>query len=223
MHTIAISIVALAMVQGAGQQVAPPEVGEPPAVREEGQGIPAIPATPAPAGEILWARAFEVEEPWTSDFRADHPTIRHGFIVVLKTDAAMAFPRQVACPVLMAGEMPCEVIDPVAGSEYVVALAVVPNAAEAWDPEPDFTTLDLCWCAPALPEQVTPESAAKSFSNARTAGVIAAWQRSRGVDPLAPLRSVAADPTSIRPMLAAADREAVVRAALAGRESILAR
>ncbi len=227
-HAIAISIVALAMVQDAGQQVAPP------AVHEEGQGIPAMPATPAPAGEILWARAFEVDEPWASDFRADHPMIQRGFILVLKADAALAFPRQVACPVLMAGDMPCEVIEPVAGSEYVVAIAASLDTAgtdpaqRARSDSEVFAALELYWAAPMLPEQMTVDVAVAACDVARTSGVATAWRGGEpgeadkpglDVDPLA--RELAGMPTPGQ-CITVQDRAAIVAIAVAARAALLA-
>ncbi len=238
MHTIAISIVALAVLPmpDAAEQVVAAGQNAEAAAHEEGSGIPAIPTTPAAAGEVLWARAFEVGEPWASDFRSDHPTVQRGFIIVLKADAALAFPRQVACPVLMAGDMPCEVIEPVAGSDFVAVIVPRLEATRAEDLETDstttgstrtdaqaFTSLDLYWATPMLPEQMTAKMGADALQEARAKGVSDMWRAgepSRATDPLERDLAGAAVPGQ---RLGVADRAAIVAIAIAARDAVLAR
>lgn len=182
--------------------------------------LPALPATPAPAGDVLFAQPFEVDAAWDSDFRADHPSVSRGFVVVLRADAALAFPRQVACPVLTAGEMPCEVIDPVQGSEIVVAIVpVLGNADLALDSNA-FSALSLFWADPALPEQVTAASAREALAGARRAGVAEAWSM-LGVAEREARAAKARE--FLAPAMQVKDREALVALARRARESVLAR
>ncbi|MDA1007860.1 MAG: hypothetical protein O2800_02495 [Planctomycetota bacterium] len=183
-------------------------LASPSAMAQGQQGIPPIPATPARVGEIVWARPFTVEVPWASDWRADHPTTSCGWIVVLRAESGMCFPRQVASPVLMANDMPVEVIEPVQGGTLVVAIVRAdPNAQSL--PNVALSSITLWWSAPALPEQITAAAAQESWNAASQGGM-------KPVDERAATKALDAGAKGVGP-LQAKDRQELSDAALAAR------
>src|SRR5262245_27654193 len=66
--------------------------------------IPPIPATPAAVKNILYARQFKLEQGYEFEWRADHPKVTAGWLVVLEVDPDLVYPRNVAEPVLYVGK-----------------------------------------------------------------------------------------------------------------------
>ena len=67
---------------------------------------PALPATPAPVQELVYARSFTLEEGYQHTWRADKFQVTSGYLLVLKVDTDYVFPRQTEEPVLFVGNRP---------------------------------------------------------------------------------------------------------------------
>jgi len=143
---------------------------------------PALPTTPAAVAELLLAQPFRLDEPSVHLWRAERPEFRTGYLLVLKVDPALVFPRQTAEPVLYVGNQTAERINFGHHSGHVVAL--VPAVLD--DPEhPDALDLSeaLVWFGtPELPEQVD----ASTIQQERALAV------SRGVKPISMAQAAAA-------------------------------
>ena len=64
---------------------------------------PQLPATPAPVQDIVFAQPFTLDRGEVSNWRAERPEITSGYILVLKVDPDLVYPRQTAEPVLYVG------------------------------------------------------------------------------------------------------------------------
>jgi hypothetical protein len=132
---------------------------------------PAIPPTPAPVLELVSARTFTLEAGYTHLWRSERPQADSGYLLVLRVDPALVYPRQVAEPVLYVGQQTAERIN--IGYESGHVVAIVPAVLD--DPEhADF--IDLCkapiWFGtPELPERVGAKRIARERLRAERSGI----------------------------------------------------
>jgi len=127
-----------------------------PATRREWTGGNAIldEAAPTPVIDILFARAFELDEPYVNDWRFERPLVSSGWLLVLAVDPALVTPRQTLEPVLYVGDQAAERVNQGAGSGRLVVL--VPRTAGERESSGgiDVARTRAWFGAPALPEQV---------------------------------------------------------------------
>lgn len=103
--------------------------------------------------EILEARAFQLDEPYTHWWRKEHPEVQAGLILVLRADPELVRARQSAVPVLYVGNETAERCNHGDGGGNLVVL--VPAAADAQGlVDLDLATTPIFFGAPALPERV---------------------------------------------------------------------
>ena len=74
---------------------------------------------------LVYARAFELSEPYTYAWTADQAEITSGHLLVFEVDPAMAQPRQVESPVLYLGRTPAEILN--VGVESGNMIVLVPG------------------------------------------------------------------------------------------------
>lgn len=130
-----------------------------------GAGLPPVPATPAGVDELVYARAFTLAESYEYEWCKEKPRVTEGYLLVLKVDPDLVYPRQTAEPVLYVGPRPAERINVGHPSGHVVAL--VPGPVEKLD-----LSKALMWFGtPQLPESVDLKTAQKEHARARQVGI----------------------------------------------------
>jgi len=131
---------------------------------------PAIPPTPAPVRDVLFVQPFDLATPAPHLWRAEQPTMRSGYLLVLEVDHALVFPRQMAEPVLYVGHQTAERVN--VGYESGHVVAIVPAVI---DPEhADYLDLskELIWFgSPELPERVDEGRIGTEHEAATAAGI----------------------------------------------------
>ncbi|MFG0319522.1 MAG: hypothetical protein ACF8XB_19785 [Planctomycetota bacterium JB042] len=123
------------------------------------------PAAEQPEIELVSARRFALDTPYTHWWRAEQPRFDGGWLVVLRVDHELVRPRQTAEPVLVVGDETAERLNVGLGSGRVVAL--VPG-------DVDLAASPIFFAPPALPEELT-EADVRARRDEAVAG---------GVDPI---------------------------------------
>jgi len=83
---------------------------------------PEVPPTPAAVDELVYARAFRLDQPYKYRWRAEAPSVDSGHLIVIRVDPALVQPRQQAEPVLYVGNQTAMRLNAGVVSGYVVAL-----------------------------------------------------------------------------------------------------
>lgn len=128
--------------------------------------MPPIPETPAAIQELILVRPFFLDRPGAHTWRSDAPSYSSGYLLVIKVDPALVFPRQTPEPILYVGDQPARRVNQGFRSGFVVVIApaVLQDGAPV---EPE-----LIWFGePGLPERVTPETLAGKRRRAEQAGI----------------------------------------------------
>jgi len=123
---------------------------------------PAIPETPAAVHTLVYAQPFSLEEGYRFDWRAEHPTVVEGYILVLKVDPDLVYPRQMPEPVLYVGDQTVERVNIGHKSGHVIA--ILPEKI-------DLATAPIWFGTPDLPERVDAEIIAAERARAEAAGI----------------------------------------------------
>lgn len=131
---------------------------------------PPVPATPLAVAEVLSIRPFVLERGYEHLFSADRPLVDAGFLVVLRVAPDAVYPRQVAAPILMAGERTLEPLNVGYPSGVVVAILPAPRGPKG-EPAIDWSTTAFHIAAPGLPEAVDARAAAERSAAAAKAGI----------------------------------------------------
>ncbi len=135
------------------------------------QGLRALPANPTAAEiDLLDAVPFVLDEPFVHTWRADQPSYRAGYLVVLRTDPDLTTPRQSAEPVLYVGEQTAERCN--AGTEAgtlvcVVPAELLPDGSIDLDP----TTAPIWFGAAELPERLDANAILTAHRTALSQGI----------------------------------------------------
>lgn len=119
---------------------------------------PAIPATPAAALEVIAIRPFVLDASYVHEWRKERPAVDAGFILVLRFDADLLYPRQVAAPILMVGEQTIETVNVGYPAGVIVGLLPAPRGKDG-TPQVDFMSQPIQASAPGLPEAVDAAAA----------------------------------------------------------------
>jgi hypothetical protein len=131
---------------------------------------PAIPPTPAPVLDVVSIQPFQLETPAVHLWRAEKPTMRSGYLVVLKVDPALVYPRQSAEPVLYVGRQTAERVN--VGYESGHVVAIVPAVIDPRHPDYVDLSKQLFWFGtPELPERVDARRIAAEHQAAVEAGI----------------------------------------------------
>lgn len=125
---------------------------------------PPLPSGPVPVQELVYARAFDLDQGFAYDWRQERPLVRRGTLLVVQVDPDLAYPRQTAEPVLYVGTQTAMRLNVGYPSGYLVAL--VPG-----DMELDAEATRIWFGAPALPESVTQATIAAQHARAVAAGI----------------------------------------------------
>lgn len=123
---------------------------------------PELPATPLAAGDLLYARQFTLAEGFTFRYSAEKPVVNSGWILILETDPAIAYPRQSAMPMLYVGEKTASYAPK--GYPSGTVIAMVPG-------DVDLFNAPIWFGTPELPERVDAEIVSREARLARANGI----------------------------------------------------
>jgi hypothetical protein len=163
-------------------------IGRVTATRTAQEPSPAPPADlPSGALELLAAHAFVVDEPFVHEWRAEKPLVSAGYLLVLRTDPALARTRETYEPVLYVGAETAERCNlPVLGDVLVV---LVPAPLDATGRVAlDLDRAPIWFGSLELPERVDSGRIARELAAARARGIGPARK-----DPQAELRTAAGE------------------------------
>jgi hypothetical protein len=126
---------------------------------------PPLPPTPAPIQEVVYARPFTLAQGYEFTWRKEKPTVTEGYLLVLKVDPALVYPRQTAEPVLYVGDTTAERVNVGYTSGHL--LVIVPGKRADFD-----LKKTLIWFGtPELPERCTAKTIAEERAKAEKAGI----------------------------------------------------
>lgn len=129
---------------------------------------PQTPATPAAVQDIVFAQPFTLEQGEVSTWRAERPVVDSGYIIVLKVNPDLVYPRQSAEPVLYVGDTTAERLNVGYRSGYVVAVV---GADVTGDKAMDLSKVKIWFGTPELPERVDANRIAQESALADAAGI----------------------------------------------------
>ncbi len=139
-----------ALILGAGSALAEPPVGVNP---NEINQTPALPHTPAAVKGLRYARPFTLEQGYEFEWRAERPTVKAGWLLVLEVESALVFPRQTAEPILYVGKTTGERVN--VGYESGRIVVIVPSDLnDQGEVALDLSEAMMWFGTPGLPEQV---------------------------------------------------------------------
>ena len=131
------------------------------------EAFPPLPATPGGGFELVEAHAFSLAQPYVTEWRADHPTVASGWLLVLRTEPTRLVPRQSAEPVLYVGEQVAERVNPGGPSGHVVVVVPAPLVGDG----ADLSVAPIFLGTPELPERVDAAVARAELATARARGI----------------------------------------------------
>ena len=165
-HSILLSIAALAGLALASGAF----TGRGLVLIEEDSVPPALPSDAVGVREVISARPYVLEVPYTHRWRAEAPKTAAGYLLVLDVAGPFTTPRGTLESVLYVGDQTAERINWGTGSGRVVAL--VPSAVdESGAPALDLDAALMFYGTPALPEEVDAAQIAEELEGAVAAGV----------------------------------------------------
>lgn len=107
-----------------------------------------LPATPAPVLDIVEIQPFRLKTAYRNDWMQSRPLVSTGLLVVLRVDPQYVVPRNVAEPVLYAGDRTVQRLSQGDRSGYVIG--IIPG-------EINLAAAPIWFGRPQLPERVTPQ------------------------------------------------------------------
>lgn len=129
---------------------------------------PQVPATPAAVQDIVFAQPFTLETGEVSTWRAERPMVESGYILVLKVNPDLVYPRQSAEPVLYVGDTTAERMNVGYRSGFVVAVV---GADITGEKAMDLSKVKIWFGTPELPERVNANRIAQESALADAAGI----------------------------------------------------
>ena len=135
------------------------------------------PPTPVAADELVYAQKVVLDQPIAKNYwTAEQAPVEAGSLVVLKVDAAYAYPRQTAEPVLYGDDQTVIRFNhgywP--GEEHAFIVGFLPSALDdAGQHVVDLAKVRFFYGTPALPEQLTVAQRKAELQGAVDAGVTA--------------------------------------------------
>ena len=115
-----------------------------------------IPATPAAPIAIVAVQPFAIAQPYTHRFRKDGSEFATGHLIVLRAEAGLVQPRQIAEPVLCVGSQTAERLwsDPAKGLIVAIVPAWTERTADGTERSGDPAADLVYFATPELPERV---------------------------------------------------------------------
>jgi hypothetical protein len=137
-------------------------IAAPATLPAEESEVPDIPKTPAAVDELVYARPFTLEKGYKFEWRKEQPLVKEGYILVLKVNPDLVYPRQAAEPVLFVGDQTAERVNIGYKSGHVVA--IVPGKL-------DLKKALMWFGTPQLPERCTAKTIAEERKLAEQASI----------------------------------------------------
>jgi hypothetical protein len=131
---------------------------------------PPPPGSPVAARALLYAQPFTLQQSYAFEWRAEHPTVEAGWLLVIQTDPALCTPSDEYEPVLYVGGQTVERINTGRDSGRIVAVLPAPRGASG-EPDFDLAKAEIFWGSPRLPEQVDERIVQTELATARSAGI----------------------------------------------------
>lgn len=156
--TLVVSTLALATL-GMVSMAQADDSATPPTTTEV---VPSTPATPAAVDAVVYARKFTLTNAFKFLWCKEKPTVSSGYLLVLKVNKNMVFPRQCAEPVLYVGNQTAQRLNVGYKSGYVVAIAPC---------DEDLSKTPIWFGTPQLPERVDGNVAKAERTLADKAGI----------------------------------------------------
>ncbi len=156
--TLVVSMLALAAL-GTVTMVHADDSATPAAATEV---VPSVPVTPAAVDAVVYARKFSLTNGYQFRWCKEKPTVSSGYLLVLKVNKDLVYPRQCAEPVLFVGKQTAERLNVGYKSGYVVAIAPC---------DEDLSKTRIWFGNPQLPEVVDQNVAAAEHTAAVNAGI----------------------------------------------------
>jgi len=131
---------------------------------------PPLPSTPAGVKGLLYARPFVLDQGYEFEWRAEHPVVKAGWLLVLDVDPALVYPRQVAEPILYVGKTTGERVN--IGQESGRIVVIVPSDLnDKGEVALDLNEARMWFGTPGLPEQVDQAMADAELRRATNNGI----------------------------------------------------
>lgn len=130
---------------------------------------PPLPALPAPVDAVAFVQPFTLEEPYQTEWRKDEVMVREGWLVVLRADAALLYPRQVEDAILFAGEHTVQRVNNGFASGALVA--IVPASHDKAGAIIPLAETPIWFGGKGLPEQVDAARIDDERTAAERAGI----------------------------------------------------
>ncbi len=160
-------VAASALAAADAQQQAPATQRGTPA---QVNNVPAIPPTPTAVRELVYARPFTLTASYQHEYRKDRPLVDAGYIVVLRANNDLLFPRQVAMPILMVGNQTAEPMNVGYASGTLVAIVPASKKADG-SVDLDLGAKPIFFGQPMLPESVDQATADGQLRFAADSGI----------------------------------------------------
>jgi hypothetical protein len=157
---------------------------------------PPIPPTPAPVNDILYARPFTLEHGYNYTSSKERPWVTEGTLLVLKVNPALVQPREIAMPVLYAGNQPAERLN--RGNESGCVIVIVPGKVDLtqtpiWFGAPNFAHM-VDNAAANTQRELAEKAGIKPFSTEKVDAALAAGGKAiKAPDERALLRDVVSE------------------------------
>ncbi|MBT8485074.1 MAG: hypothetical protein HKO59_09665 [Phycisphaerales bacterium] len=131
---------------------------------------PAVPATPAPIDRVVAAQPFVLDDAFRFEWREEKPDARAGYLIVIKVNPDLVYPRQTLEPVLYVGNQVAQRVNVGYRSGHVVAIVPAP-LDENGVVQLDLAKTPIWFGTPELPERINAHAIEVELSVARAAGI----------------------------------------------------
>ncbi|MBI5433034.1 MAG: hypothetical protein HZA52_09420 [Planctomycetes bacterium] len=134
---------------------------------------PAASSTAAASGVrgLLFAQPFVLDQSYSHTWRAEQPSVRAGWLLVLDVAPEVVVPQQGYEPVLFVGDQTAERINHGDGSGHLVVIVPSELDHERGEPALDLLAGPIWFGTPRLPEQLDAKGLAEELVAARRAGI----------------------------------------------------
>lgn len=120
---------------------------------------------------LLFAQPYVLDQAFEHTWRAEKPSSRAGWLLVLDVDPDLVVPQEGYEPVLFVGDQTAERVNRGVGSGHLVVIVPAELDHARGEPALDLFTGPIWFGTPRLPEQVDAKAVADELAAARRAGV----------------------------------------------------
>lgn len=121
--------------------------------------------------DLLFAQPYVLDQAFEHTWRAERPSARAGWLLVLDVDPELVIPQQGYEPVLYVGDQTAERVNHGHGSGHLVVIVPADLDHARGEPALDLFAGPIWFGTPRLPEQVDAKIVAQELLAARRAGI----------------------------------------------------